>query len=55
MARSLNIKEGKKLERLEMLNLIDKLFACSQPYAAPNGKPTILTFTNEDLNKKFKA
>lgn len=55
MARSLCIKEGKKLSRVEMLNVIDKLFACTQPYAAPNGKPTILTFTQEDLNRKFKA
>jgi len=55
LARSLCIKEGKKLQRVEMLDLIDKLFACSQPQAAPNGKPTILTFTNDELDKKFKA
>ena len=55
LARSLCIREGKKLQRAEMLDLIDKLFACSQPQAAPNGKPTILTFTNEELDKKFKA
>ena len=55
LARSLCIREGKKLQRAEMLDLIDKLFACSQPQAAPNGKPTILTFTNDELDKKFKA
>src|SRR5690606_39381558 len=41
LARSLCIREGKKLQPVEMLDLIDKLFACKQPQAAPNGKPTI--------------
>ena len=55
LARSLCIREGKKLQPVEMLDLIDKLFACKQPQAAPNGKPTIITFANEELDKKFKA
>jgi DNA mismatch repair protein MutL len=55
MARSLGMKEGKALQPVEMIDLIDQLFACEQPYAAPNGKPTILTFTIEDLNRQFKA
>lgn len=54
-ARSLCIREGKILQPVEMLDLIDKLFACKQPQAAPNGKPTIITFANEELDKKFKA
>ena len=55
LARSLCIPHGKKLQSVEMLDLIDKLFACSNPQAAPNGKPTIITFTNDELDKKFKA
>ncbi|NEN24650.1 DNA mismatch repair endonuclease MutL [Cryomorpha ignava] len=55
LARSLCIREGKRMQRVEMLDLIDKLFACKQPQAAPNGKPTILTFANDELDKKFKA
>jgi DNA mismatch repair protein MutL len=55
MAYSLAIKEGKTLQRAEMLKLIDKLFACEQAQVAPNGKPVILTFTKDDLDKKFKA
>lgn len=55
LARSLCIREGKKLQRVEMLDLIDKLFGCKQPQAAPNGKPTIITFANDELDKKFKA
>lgn len=55
LARSLCIREGKRLQRVEMLDLIDKLFGCKQPQAAPNGKPTIITFANDELDKKFKA
>ncbi len=55
LARSLCIRPGKRMQRIEMLDLIDKLFACSQPQSAPNGKPTILTFTNTELDIKFKA
>mgnify|MGYP002795082722 CR=1 FL=1 len=55
LARSLCIRPGKRMQRIEMLDLIDKLFAFSQPQSAPNGKPTILTFTNTELDIKFKA
>jgi len=55
MARSMSAKAGKKLNKTEMLDLLDKLFGCSQPQAAPNGKPTMLTFTLDELNHKFKA
>ncbi len=55
MARSVSIHEGKQLRPVEMIDLIDRLFACEQPQVAPNGKPTILTFTVDELNKKFKS
>ncbi len=55
LARSLSIKEGKGLHQTEMIELIDKLFACRQPQASPSGKPTILTFTTDDLISKFKS
>jgi len=51
----MSAKAGKKLNKTEMLDLLDKLFGCSQPQAAPNGKPTMLTFTLDELNHKFKA
>lgn len=54
MAASLCIKEGKQLQKAEMIELIDKLFGCTQPQASPSGKPTILTFSTDDLNRKFK-
>jgi DNA mismatch repair protein MutL len=55
MARSLKIREGKKLEGSEMLDLIDRLFACEQPQITPSGKSVILNFTLDEIQRKFKA
>jgi DNA mismatch repair protein MutL len=54
MARNMAIKSGKALTQEEMNNLIDELFACKMPYSTPNGKPTITTFSSDDLDKRFK-
>lgn len=54
MAKNLSIKAGKSLSQEEMNNLIDELFACKMPYSTPWGKPTISTFSLEDLDKRFK-
>ncbi|MCZ4409922.1 DNA mismatch repair endonuclease MutL [Cryomorphaceae bacterium 1068] len=55
MARSLKIKEGKKMENTEMLDLVDRLFACAQPQITPSGKSVILNFTLDEIQRKFKA
>ncbi len=54
MARNMAIKTGKSLTQEEMNNLIDELFACEMPYSTPNGRPTITTFSSDDLDKRFK-
>lgn len=58
LARSLAnfaaVKTGARLEKEEMRSIIDELFSCEMPYFAPNGKPTIITLSLEDLNKKFQ-
>jgi len=54
MARNTAIKSGKVLTQEEMNNLIDELFACKMPYSTPNGKPTITTFSSDDLDRRFK-
>lgn len=54
MAFNTAIKSGKVLTQEEMNNLIDELFACKIPYSTPTGKPTITTFSLEDLDKRFK-
>jgi DNA mismatch repair protein MutL len=54
MARNMAVKSGKALTQEEMNNLIDELFACQMPYSTPNGKPTVVTFSMEELDKRFK-
>jgi DNA mismatch repair protein MutL len=54
MAQNMAIKSGKILAQEEMNNLIDELFACKMPYTTPSGKPTITTFSIDDLDKRFK-
>ncbi|HLC83447.1 MAG TPA: DNA mismatch repair endonuclease MutL [Bacteroidia bacterium] len=54
MARNTAIKSGKALSQEEMQNIIDELFACKMPYSTPSGKPTITTFSSDDLDKRFK-
>ena len=54
MARNMSVKAGQVLGNEEMNNLIDELFSCEMPYSSPSGKPTVTTFTLEELEKKFK-
>lgn len=54
MARNMCIRAGKPLTQHEMNTLIDELFACAMPYASPSGKPTITTFSLDDLDRRFK-
>jgi len=55
IARNMSVKRGRTLQREEMLELIDALFACEQPQVSPGGKPCILKFSIDELNEKFKA
>lgn len=48
------IKSGDKLSLEEMNSLIDQLFATKEPYFCPHGRPVIITFGLEELDKKFK-
>ncbi|MFZ5551993.1 MAG: DNA mismatch repair endonuclease MutL [Bacteroidota bacterium] len=55
MAKTVAIKPGRVLSAPEMNHLVDELFACEMPWNSPAGKPTILTFTLEDLEKRFNG
>jgi DNA mismatch repair protein MutL len=48
------IKSGEKLSLDEMNSLVDQLFATKEPYFCPHGRPVIITFGLEELDKKFK-
>ena len=53
MARRSSIEYGKTLQPVEMTQLIDELFACDLPYSAPSGKPTMITMSLDELEKRF--
>jgi len=53
LARQAAIQHGKRLQPEEMKQLIDELFACDNPYVAPNGKPTLITLPLEEIDKRF--
>ncbi|TND08923.1 MAG: DNA mismatch repair protein MutL [Bacteroidetes bacterium] len=54
LAKQTSIRPGKTLSDSEMRALVDELFACELPYAAPDGKPTVITYSIEDLDRRFK-
>jgi DNA mismatch repair protein MutL len=53
LASTLSIKPGTPMEQAEMVHLVDELFACESPFFSPSGKPTIVTFTLEELENRF--
>lgn len=55
MAKAASVKQGIRLNIEEMKAMIDQLFACEQPYYSPTGKPTIVTISMDELEKKFKG
>lgn len=59
MARTLanngGVKSGKILQKAEMQQLIDELFACENPYYTPDGKQTLLTLTLEEVMQRLKS
>lgn len=54
MAKNLSLKSNKSLSIEEMQNLVDDLFACRVPGISPSGKPVIVNFTIEEIEKRFQ-
>ncbi|MFT6844996.1 MAG: DNA mismatch repair protein MutL [Flavobacteriales bacterium] len=54
LASSTSIKRNKTLSQEEINGLIDQLFACQNPYHTCKGKPTIVTFTLDEVQKRFQ-
>lgn len=48
------IKAGDGITPEETRELIDRLMKTSQPYTCPHGRPTIITMSKYELEKKFK-
>ena len=53
MAKSLAIKTGQTLTRQEQEYMVNKLFACKEPNVSPNNRPTFVTMTLDELDRKF--
>lgn len=54
MAKNLSIRSGVPLTKEEMSHMVDELFACKMPYSSPTGKPTLITISLDELDKKLK-
>lgn len=54
LARQTAIRPGRSLTTTEMQALTDELFATSLPAHAPDGKPAVITFGLDELDKRFK-
>lgn len=53
MARSLAVKTGTLLTEREQETMVNSLFACKEPDVSPFNKPTFITMSVEDLDKRF--
>ncbi|MBM3322778.1 DNA mismatch repair endonuclease MutL [candidate division WOR-3 bacterium] len=47
------VKAGQRLAQPEMESLINRLFACREPYFCPHGRPAIVKITLDDLERRF--
>ncbi|MDE2730695.1 MAG: DNA mismatch repair endonuclease MutL [Bacteroidota bacterium] len=53
IARCGAIRPGLKLNSDEMRTLVDRLFQCSKPFVAPDGRPTLFEISLEELQLRF--
>ena len=54
MACKMSIKANTSITTKEMENLINDLRKCKNPFNCPHGRPTIVFYSNYDLEKQFK-
>ncbi|MDP2424695.1 MAG: DNA mismatch repair endonuclease MutL [Bacteroidales bacterium] len=55
MARQLAVKPGRLLQKQEMTNIVNELFACPTPEVAPDGNPTLKIISREEIYHKFHS
>jgi len=54
LASKLSIRPGVVMQAEEMQKLVDDLFACEQAYTTPRGKPIIINYNYNELERKFE-
>ena len=53
MARRGAVRAGIPLSAREMRSLIDQLFQCESPYVSPDGRPTMIRMSGNELRERF--
>jgi len=48
------VKANDKLSFLQAKSLVDQLFELENPFTCPHGRPTIISISQNELEKKFK-
>ena len=48
------VKANKKLDCLEIKNLLNELLKIENPFTCPHGRPTVIKITKYELGKMFK-
>ncbi|WP_026654893.1 DNA mismatch repair endonuclease MutL [Butyrivibrio sp. AE3003] len=54
MACKASVKGNTKMTKEEMEALLDELLTLNNPYNCPHGRPTIISMTKYEIDKKFK-
>ena len=54
MACKAAVKGNMRLSREEMEELIEELLTLDNPYHCPHGRPTIISMSKYEIEKKFK-
>ena len=54
MACKSAVKGNHKMNRQEMEELLNQLLSLENPYHCPHGRPTMITMTKQELERKFK-
>ena len=54
MACKMSIKGNQRVSLMEVEHLLDELMKLENPYQCPHGRPTIVSMTKYELEKKFK-
>ncbi|MDS0524526.1 DNA mismatch repair endonuclease MutL [Clostridium sp. SHJSY1] len=54
MACKAAVKGNDRLSEIEMIKLVEELRYIADPFHCPHGRPTIIKFSNYDLEKKFR-
>jgi DNA mismatch repair protein MutL len=48
------VKGNMRIGKEEIGTLLDELLLLENPYACPHGRPTIISMTRNEMEKKFK-